>query len=116
MEESAKKRHTVEALILQNSRARMLRADRCVRGFKFHDTPSRFYDQRTGRRLDPGPDPNTLPGSSVYLKPTLHRCCFRLDPISLDKSIAMEGENPHLNTCYLLIPLIKCSNLTQYRS
>ncbi|KYQ58723.1 hypothetical protein ALC60_02371 [Trachymyrmex zeteki] len=41
--------------------------------------------------LDEGliPDPSTvLADFSVYLKPTLHRCCFRLDPISLDKSIA----------------------------
>ncbi|KYM88245.1 hypothetical protein ALC53_02727 [Atta colombica] len=35
------------------------------------------------------PDPNTvLADFSVYLKPTLHRCCFQLDSISLDKSIA----------------------------
>ncbi|KYN35205.1 hypothetical protein ALC56_10380, partial [Trachymyrmex septentrionalis] len=41
--------------------------------------------------LDEGliPDPNTvLADFSVYLKPTLHRCCFQLDPVSLDKSIA----------------------------
>ncbi|KYM99422.1 hypothetical protein ALC62_09769, partial [Cyphomyrmex costatus] len=64
--------------------------------------------------LDEGliPDPNTvLADFSVYLKSTLHRCCFRLHPVSLDKSIAMEGENPHSNICYLLI---KCSNLFRH--
>jgi len=97
-----------QAFILQNLRAWMLQADRCaalsftmlLRGFTIN-----------GLDEDLIQDSNTvLAGSNVYLKPTLHRCCFRFDPVLLDKSIQWKGEIHTPNTCYFAI---KCSNLFQ---
>lgn len=83
-------------------------ADRCARGFKF--LPRGFTISGPDAGLIPDPN-TTLADSGVYLKPTFRRRCFRLDPVSLDKSIAMEGKNPHMLPSY---GLTRCSDLYRY--